>query len=712
MSSKATGGPAVLQMPPRGSPSVDSAMAMGVRGGGVSTRPVATPITAGEVVDRIVFGRKRPRPSSPSSMPSQHARGDNGKNEVGSREANNVNQELWDMARGVDDIFYELNENAQRQNSGDTGALSSEVGAQIRRLILDRERSSINNDGRAGGANHHSTSSLSWKQHADCLLALWTISLGSDSNLTGSRLRKHNGQGEKGSQNHAIIPQVLSPEGPFFPFLIDRILVRLRTLTENYPSRLVVNNDEGERLMEQQCLIDILKTVMASVMLDDSRNEWHTIFYNFIKGGNNLLAQVGALHQAVHPFYNPQQNNERAEENGISDLFSALRYSRSAMGKPQPTPSLLSLPAPLFPIIGCVDLLNIGLDSNGLSSATPLSGEALESLQSELIWLGPQYPSLRLALMSPEDEYEARKDRTNNEQSLDDKKVADRGGSEQLDAEIIEILKNKAFVIPLPPQDERKMLDALSGADIAENDVNGSAIGEGNNGKLATMNGPTKKSRKGKSRSKRAQHLRSQTGSGGISGVHTERERRALRLIMESGLTPQNLPRLVEKNPIVAIECLILILTAPEESSSSHNKNEYLSALAGMDMSIHSMEVVNRLATPRGGGGSNGGAHSIASGGKQQKQARGGSDEGGIQPLLHTEYIHLYISTCISTCESMSYDRHLQNKSVRLLCVFLQSLIKNGIISVEDLFVEVQAFCIEFSRIREAAALFQMLKSK
>ena len=197
------------------------------------------------------------------------------------------------------------------------------------------------------------------------------------------------------------------------------------------------------------------------------------------------------------------------------------------------------------------------------------------------------------------------------------------------------------------------------------------------------MNGPTKKSRKGKSRSKRAQHLRSQTGSGGISGVHTERERRALRLIMESGLTPQNLPRLVEKNPIVAIECLILILTAPEESSSSHNKNEYLSALAGMDMSIHSMEVVNRLATPRGGEGSNGGAHSIASGGKQQKQARGGSDEGGIQPLLHTEYIHLYISTCISTCESMSYDRHLQNKSVRLLCVFLQSLIKNGIISVE-----------------------------
>ncbi|CAI2191378.1 6421_t:CDS:2 [Funneliformis geosporum] len=162
------------------------------------------------------------------------------------------------------------------------------------------------------------------------------------------------------------------------------------------------------------------------------------------------------------------------------------------------------------------------------------------------------------------------------------------------------------------------------------------------------------------------------------------------KLVYQCDLSPERLPDLVENNPGIAVEALLQLKTSPQILSQYFIlKNRFLNMLVAINdpersqqssmepgsRMRSSMDVVNRLTTSF---------------------------------PLPPEFLHKYLSYCVRACEE-SQNRNIQDRQVRLVCVFLQSLIRNNIIDVNRFFIEIQAFCLQFSRIREAAGLFRFL---
>lgn len=401
-------------------------------------------------------------------------------------------------------------------------------------------------------------------------------------------------------------------ESPMFPLLVENTLKSIQQITQDGTP-----HPTSQGYLEPAVLEKLANSFLPNMIGTEKHK---TLIEELVAGRGVSSDTMISLEEAVQkyttsvvysnetyvtPLVLASEDTEHAELKRLLEQKSSKGNDKNAPDYPSVKPETLlqtplpTLEAPFARPLPPPLLPLFGFEEEEEPLTEEEKTEIVEQLHAELIWLTPN--NLRLMLI-PED---------------DDKE--DQQAREEQFRKVLHILKTQAFVKTLTPNDQRTVMEMLNN--------------ENNN---------------------------REEGDDDDDEEEDEEDDDDLpkRLIQESGLTPQNLPKLVENNPLIAHECLLRVLSTEPEAV----KNEYLSALVGMDMSLHSMEVVNRLAM-----------HNVSD---------DDDDDDDEEPILHPEYISLFISSCIATCENMQ-DRHSQNRLVRLICVFIQSLLRNKIVSVE-----------------------------
>ncbi len=170
-------------------------------------------------------------------------------------------------------------------------------------------------------------------------------------------------------------------------------------------------------------------------------------------------------------------------------------------------------------------------------------------------------------------------------------------------------------------------------------------------------------------------------------------------------MTPESLPELIEANPSVAVAVLQRLGTTPASSATAA---VFVDVLLTAPLTLHSLEVVNQLideadtpTTPM----------VAASSAASTAAAASASAAAVASPpsVLGADFLPRYVAHCIQCCDRIS-DKYQQSRLVRLVCVFVSSLLARQLLRVADVAIELQAFCLGFGRLKEASSLYRLLK--
>ena len=142
--------------------------------------------------------------------------------------------------------------------------------------------------------------------------------------------------------------------------------------------------------------------------------------------------------------------------------------------------------------------------------------------------------------------------------------------------------------------------------------------------------------------------------------------------IRDAPITTANISELIQMNPQLAYKFLLRIHTEKEFSS-------YLDPLINQKCTLESFECMHKL----------------------------------LQNMdMPKEFLTFYLTGCIDQIEKLKDAPYgIQTRMARILSTFLRSLIKSKTLNPIDMYIELQAFCIRFMDVQEAASLFKMLKS-
>ncbi|KAG0643348.1 hypothetical protein HOY80DRAFT_880328 [Tuber brumale] len=159
-------------------------------------------------------------------------------------------------------------------------------------------------------------------------------------------------------------------------------------------------------------------------------------------------------------------------------------------------------------------------------------------------------------------------------------------------------------------------------------------------------------------------------------------------------LSTPTLASLISNNPVLARGILLLLLsspitttTPPLQPSTSHRRQEILSSLSFLTPTLNALETINILIT--------------------QTSALT-EDETNL-------LIHNFLSNGTRSAEEMlngeyrdgGSGKRAQARQVQLLCLFVQSLLRAGVISLRDVYYEVQMLGVTFMYVKEARELWK-----